>query len=60
MELNERFTKASRKPISLGALSGIEIIVDNDTGVNYMFYYNGQSSGLTVIVDRDGKPYISD
>jgi hypothetical protein len=60
MNLEERFVKKTKKPIGMGALSAMDIIVDNETGVNYMFYVYGNTSGLTVIVDKNGKPYISD
>ena len=32
-----------------------EIWVDRETGVNYLFY----AGGLTVLVDKDGKPVVS-
>ena len=35
------------------------IIVDKETGVNYLYHAAGYSGGLTVLVDRDGKPVIS-
>jgi hypothetical protein len=60
MNLNERFVKKTKQPISISPLSSIEIIVDNETGVNYLFYINATTSGLTVLVDKDGKPYISE
>ena len=37
----------------------IEIWVDRETGVNYMFQAYGYSGGLTVLVDRDGKPIVT-
>ena len=35
------------------------IYVDRKTGVNYLFTQNGYAGGLTVLVDRDGKPIVS-
>lgn len=35
------------------------IYVDKKTGVNYLFCQNGYSGGLTVLVDRDGKPIVT-
>ena len=35
------------------------IYVDRKTGVNYLFCQNGNGAGLTVLVDRDGKPIVS-
>lgn len=37
----------------------IEIWVDKETGVNYMFQAYGYSGGLTVLVDKDGKPIVT-
>lgn len=42
-----------------GGLSGSEIWVDTQTGVNYLFHYSGYAGGLTPLLDRDGKPLIS-
>ena len=36
----------------------LEIWMDRDTGVNYPYRRNGYSGGMTVLVDRDGKPLI--
>ncbi len=37
----------------------IEIWVDKKTGVNYLFRQSGYSGGMTVLLDKDGKPVIS-
>ncbi len=42
-----------------GALSGNEIWVDKETGVNYFFHASGYAGGLTVLLDREGKPVIT-
>ena len=36
----------------------LEIWMDRDTGVNYLYRRNGNTGGMTVLVDRDGKPLI--
>ena len=36
----------------------LEIWMDRDTGVNYLYRRNGYSGGMTVLVDPDGKPLI--
>lgn len=36
-----------------------EIWVDKETGVNYLCHTSGYSGGLTVLLDRDGKPVIT-
>ena len=42
-----------------GALDIIEILVDRETGVNYLFRTNGHAGGLSPLLDREGKPVIS-
>ena len=36
-----------------------EIWVDKETGVNYLYHSSGYSGGLTVLLDRDGKPIVT-
>ena len=40
-------------------LSGFDIIIDTETGVNYLFYASGYAGGLTVLLDSEGKPVIT-
>lgn len=40
-------------------MSSSEIWVDKETGVNYFFHSSGYAGGLTVLVDKDGKPIIT-
>ena len=35
------------------------ILVDRQTGVNYLFVASGYAGGLTVLLNRDGTPVIS-
>lgn len=51
----ERFEKIYGQ----GKLEGMEIWVDKETGVNYLYHFAGYSGGLTPLLDRDGKPVIS-
>lgn len=37
----------------------IEIWVDKETGVNYLYHASGYSGGLTVLLDKDGKPVVT-
>lgn len=36
-----------------------QIIVDKETGVNYLFTMAGNAGGLTPLTDKDGKPVIT-
>lgn len=51
--------KRFKKVYSQGFMSGTEIRVDKNTGVNYVFHYYGNAGGLTPLLDRDGRPVIS-
>lgn len=42
-----------------GAMTIMEIWVDRETGVNYLYHEDGYSGGLTPLLDREGKPVIS-
>ena len=39
--------------------AGVEILIDKKTGVNYLYRQSGYSGGLTVLLDKDGKPVIT-
>ena len=47
------------KTYTQGTLNVMEIWVDKETGVNYLFHYNGNAAGLTPLLDREGKPVVS-
>ena len=55
MSKEKRFVKTW----SDGALGSNEIWVDRVTGVNYLYHNGGYGGGLTVLVDREGKPIIT-
>jgi hypothetical protein len=55
MDKNERFEKV----YSQGTVNIMEIWVDKETGVNYVFHVSGYAGGMTPLLDRDGKPVIS-
>lgn len=54
MAKEKRFVKTYSQ--DLGAT---EIWVDTQTGVNYLYHAAGYSGGLTVLLDREGKPVVS-
>ncbi len=53
--MDNRFVKI----YSQGFVGTTEIWVDTQTGVNYLYHQSGYSGGLTVLMDRDGKPIVS-
>ncbi len=55
MKKNNRFITTYEQ----GQIHGAQILVDKQTGVNYLFAFDGYAGGLTVLVDREGKPVIT-
>ena len=41
-----------------GFISSSEIWVDTQTDVQYLYHASGYSSGMTVLVDAEGKPLL--
>lgn len=38
---------------------GTYVLIDRETGVNYLYANGGYGGGLTVLVDADGKPIVT-
>ena len=55
MGKNDRFEKV----YSQGTMNVMEIWVDRETGVNYVFHASGYAGGMTPLLDRDGRPVVS-
>ena len=55
MGKTERFEKVYAQ----GAINVVEIWVDKETGVNYIFRQSGNAGGMTPLLDRDGKPVVT-
>lgn len=36
-----------------------EILVDKETGIHYLYHSSGNSGGLTILVNREGKPMLT-
>ena len=51
--------KRFEKIYSQGAIEAVEIWVDKETGVNYLFRQSGYAGGLTPLLDRNGNPVVS-
>ena len=51
--------KRFQKIYSQGTLDVVEIWVDTETGVNYIFRFSGYAGGLTPLLDQDGNPVVS-
>ena len=53
----KRFKRAYAQEI--GMLGRIEVLIDTQTGVNYLFYARSESGGLTPLLDKEGRPVIT-
>lgn len=51
--------KRFEKVYAQGAIDVMEVWIDKQTGVNYLFLQSGYAGGLTPLLDREGKPVIS-
>jgi hypothetical protein len=56
MQKEDRFIRIYSK----GVANISEIWVDRETGVNYFFHVSGYAGGLTPLLDKDGKPVVTD
>ncbi len=54
MAKNNRFIKTYSQ-----GMGAVEIWVDKETGVNYLYRQSGYSGGMTVLLGVDGKPVIT-
>lgn len=54
MAKNNRFEK-----IYTQSMGSVEIWVDKETGVNYLYRQSGYAGGMTVLLDKDGKPIVT-
>lgn len=56
MAKNNRFERIYSQSTFGGST---QILVDKETGVNYVFHASGYAGGLTPLLDREGKPIIT-
>lgn len=53
---DNRFVEIHKEGSSLSMEK--RVLVDRETGVQYLYIHYGYSGGLTPLLDRDGKPLI--
>jgi hypothetical protein len=53
----DRFDIIDREGLS--PMADAVVIVDKETGVNYLYVCRGYGGGLTPLLDSDGKPVIT-
>jgi len=57
--MKDRFIIREKHVGSLKESGLIKVIVDRETGVNYLFIQSGYAGGLTPLLDAEGKPIIT-
>ena len=55
----DRFIIREKHGGSLKESGLMKVIVDRETGVNYLFIQSGYAGGLTPLLDAEGKPVIT-
>lgn len=40
-------------------MGSMEVWVDKETGVQYLYRQSGYAGGMTVLLDKDGKPVVT-
>lgn len=57
---NDRFIVIHSEGVAISSGGGKRLIlVDRETGVNYIFLQSGYAGGLTALLDADGKPVVT-
>ncbi len=56
MARNKRF---AWDKVQSGLMKQATILIDKETGVNYLFVQEGYAGGLTPLLDKNGKPVIT-
>lgn len=51
--------KRFKKVYNQGIINNAEIWVDTQTGINYIVITNGCGSGITPLLDENGKPIVT-
>ena len=57
MARDKRFTIDEKN--GMGFATAAVIIIDTETGVNYLFVHRGYGGGLTPLIDAEGKPIVT-
>ena len=55
---NEHSEECQRFELVDGSYGLTAVVVDTETGVEYLWMHHGYAGGLTVLVDREGNPLI--
>ena len=59
MKKDERFEVIYKDGSGLKNEGIRQILVDKETGVNYLLWQTGYGAGITPLLDSDGKPIVT-
>lgn len=59
MANDNRFIRAYHQNGGLKMEGAMEVWIDKETGVNYLFHVSGYAGGLCPLLDDNGKPVIT-
>lgn len=59
MSKDNRFIVTCKEGNALKESGLIQVIVDRETGVNYLWVKSGYCGGLTPLLDAQGKPIVT-
>lgn len=59
MKDDKRFEVILKEGSSLSEAGQMMILVDRETGVNYLWVKTGYAGGLTPLLEADGRPIIT-
>ena len=59
MKRDDRFEVILKEGSTLSESGQIMILVDKETGVNYLWVKSGYAGGLTPLLEADGRPIIA-
>ena len=51
--------RSSWEKAQSGLIKQASIIIDKETGINYLFVEEGYAGGLTPLLGKDGKPIVT-
>ncbi len=59
MKDDKRFEVILKEGSSLSEAGQMMVLVDRETGVNYLWVKSGYAGGLTPLLEADGRPIIT-
>jgi len=58
-KMSDRFIVVEKSGSQLKDSGLVQVIVDRETGVNYLWIKSGYAGGITPLLDAEGKPVVT-